>query len=103
MTRYQNETEARADGFDIAHDLEGHRFVLTKDGAAIGEAHYSLLADDAIDFDHTVVSPEFRGTGLSGLLAEHALTDDIVTGRRVQASCWFIEEYLAKHPHLVAE
>ena len=53
-------------------------------------------------FDHTVVDPGLRGTGLSGLLAEHALTDDIVKGRKIQASCWYIEGYLERNPHLAS-
>lgn len=66
----------------------------------VGAAHYTLIGDDAIDFDHTLVIPPLRGTGLSELLAERALTDEIVAGRRIHASCWYIDEYLTKHPHL---
>lgn len=101
MARYLDEEQARADGFTIAHEPEANRFVLARgDGEVVGEAHYTLLGDDGIDFDHTVVDPSLRGTGLSGLLAEHALTAEIVRGRRIHASCWFIEGYLQKHPHL---
>lgn len=103
MARYLDEAQARADGFGIEHEPERSRFTVVKDGEVIGEAHYSLIGDDAIDFDHTFVSPELRGTGLSGLLAEHALRDDIVDGRKIHASCWFIEGYLAKHLELAGE
>ena len=101
MARYLTEDAAAAEGFTIVHQTERHRFVVVKDGQVIGEAHYSLLGDSGIDFDHTVVVPRYRGTGLSGLLAHRAVTDEVVRGRRVAASCWFIEGYLAKHPELL--
>lgn len=100
MARYLDEASAAADGILITHEPERHRFALTRDGALIGEAHYTLLGDDAIDFDHTVVDPSMRGTGLAGVLAHRAVTDPVVEGRRVAASCWFIAGYLRKHPEL---
>lgn len=120
MARYLSEAEAAADGFSIVHEPEQHRFaVYLRTGEIerlVGEAHYTLAgaaaagdstspesaaAAGTIDFDHTVVRPEYRGTGLSGLLAHRAVTDDVVHGRRVLTSCWFIEGYLAKHPELL--
>ncbi len=111
MARYLNEKELLADGIRIEHDAARSRFVVLKDQSAsgqadpreIGEAHYTLLGDTGIDFDHTVVLPEFRGSGISGLLAQHALTHEIVPGRNIQASCWFIDEYLTRHPELAGE
>lgn len=112
MTRYLDAEQAAADGYRIVHEPERQRFVLLQSapdaGTAdrtLGEAHYRLLGDEAagtagIDFDHTYVDPSLRGTGLSGVLARHALTDEIVRGRRVAASCWFIAGYLEKHPEL---
>ncbi|MBK0420978.1 N-acetyltransferase [Leucobacter sp. CSA2] len=107
MARYADEQQAAADGFRIVHEPEKSRYaVITGEGddaRLVGEAHYSLIGDDAIDFDHTVVVPELRGSGLSGLLARHALTGDAAKGRRILASCWFIEGYLARHPELASD
>lgn len=121
MARYLDETQAAADGYRIVHEPDRHRFAIYLDGAAegaststasgagedadppgrlMGEAHYSLLGDEAIDFDHTIVSPELRGTGIASLLAQRALTSDVAGGRRLLASCWFIRGYLEKHPEL---
>lgn len=100
MATYSDEEQARADGFVIEHQPERRRFALQRGDEVVGEARYTLLGDDAIDFDGTFVTPALRGTGLSALLARHAVTDEIVTGRRMQASCWYIEEFLAKHPEL---
>jgi len=105
MTEYTDLAAAEAAGFRIIHEAERQRFALVRDDDAgrnrvIGEAHYTLLGESGIDFDHTVVEREFRGTGLSALLAERALTDVLVQGRTIRASCWYIEQYLERHPHL---
>lgn len=105
MTEYTDLAAAAAAGFRIIHQAERQRFALVRDDGAgrvrvIGEAHYTLFGESAIDFDHTVVEREFRGTGLSALLAERALTDVLVQGRTIRASCWYIEQYLERHPHL---
>ena len=105
MTRYQSEAQAAADGITIVHEAERSRYAVLRsvEGThteCIGEAHYQLLGDDDIDFDHTVVKPELRGSGLAGMLAHRALTGSAAAGRRVQASCWFIAGYLEKHPEL---
>ncbi|MGO3147338.1 MAG: GNAT family N-acetyltransferase [Leucobacter sp.] len=104
MTRYLDEAAADDDGIEITHEPEANRFAIyaQRDDARslIGEAHYSFPKPGVIDFDHTVVSPPFRGTGLSGLLAQRALTSEIASTHTITASCWFIEGYLAKHPNL---
>lgn len=100
MSRYLDEAAATRDGYRITHEPDAHRFSLTHDGRELGEVHYRLLGDTGIDFNHTVVDPELRGTGLAGVLAQHALTSELVRGRHIQASCWFIAGYLEKHPEL---
>lgn len=106
MARYIDEAQAASAGFHIVHEPEVTRYAIYKGEAderqLVGEAHYSLRGDTAIDFDHTVVSPSLRGTGLASLLARRALTGEMVQGRRVDASCWFIAEYIEKHPELRA-
>ena len=59
-----------------------------------------LIGFTAMARNSTVLDPALRGTGLANLLAERALTDDIVKGRKVQASCSFIEGFLERNPHL---
>ncbi|MBL3698362.1 GNAT family N-acetyltransferase [Leucobacter luti] len=120
MARYLTEDEAAAAGFEIVHEPKQDRFALYLDAAdgrrLVGEAQYRLVGEPGpgasaapatdtaagtIDFTHTAVLPEFRGTGLSGILAHHVVTNPIVHGRRVLTTCWFIEKYLARHPELL--
>lgn len=104
MSRYLDEAAAAADGIHIVHEPDATRFAVYQgengEQTLVGEAHYSLRASGTINFDHTVITPRLRGTGLSELLARHALTSEVATSRRVAASCWFIEGYLARHPEL---
>lgn len=107
MARYLTEAEAAAAGFEIVHEPLAQRFALYQSSEAgrtlAGEAHYSRPSEAVVDFDHTVVDEAFRGTGLSGLLAHHALTSEVTRAVTVQASCWFIEGYLTKHPELLSD
>lgn len=102
MARYFSEAEAHADGIDIVHEPELHRFAVIRDDEVLGTAHYRLIGDAVIDFDGTEVDPQLRGTGISGLLAQRALSDDVVSGRSVRTSCWFMEGYLEKHPEVLS-
>lgn len=126
MARYTDESQAAADGFRVVHEPERHRYALyldppvtqaeaspgtsedeniTRPARLVGEAHYSVFGDEVVDFDHTVVIPQLRGTGIADVLARHALSDDApdapIGHRRVAASCWFIAGYLRKHPELL--
>lgn len=107
MARYLDEAAAAADGIVITHEPELQRFAVYLEGETgrtrVGEAHYSFLDENTVDFDHTLVIPEFRGTGLSGLLAHRAVTSEVVQGRAVRASCWFIDGYIKQHPELLAQ
>ncbi|MBO1900859.1 N-acetyltransferase [Leucobacter weissii] len=101
MTGYADEKAARDDGLVISHEPERHRFVILREGALLGTAHYALHGEAgaegaAIDFDGTEVDPALRGSGISRLLAQRALTDEIVEGRRILASCWFMAAELRR-------
>ncbi|KAM9866540.1 hypothetical protein ACIFOC_00745 [Leucobacter aridicollis] len=105
MARYLTEADAAQAGITITHEPAAQRFAIYREGNGgaelVGEAHYSFPREGVVDFDHTVVDESLRGTGLSGLLAHRAVTSDIAQAHTVQASCWFIEGYLAKHPELL--
>jgi predicted GNAT family acetyltransferase len=100
MTRYFSITDATDNGFTFQYDADGSRFQLIRDSSQVGVAHFSDFGELIRDFDHTVVDPQFRGTGLSNLLAEYALTHETTVGRRLAASCWFIQGVFKKHPEV---
>ena len=91
-----------SDEVEFTHEPDESRFAAVRrgDGERIGEAHYRLLGDEGIDFDHTVVLPALRGRGIASELIRTALTSDIARDRRILASCPFVADYLRQHPEL---
>ena len=81
---------------------ERSRFVLERDGEAIGKALYQR-ADGVITFTHTEVDPAIQERGLGSLLAKAAL-DAVAAeeGTRVVAKCPFIAAYIERHPEYQA-
>ncbi|MFC5337730.1 GNAT family N-acetyltransferase [Leucobacter denitrificans] len=104
MANYSDEEAALADGIQIVHEPDASRFAVYQQQdearSLVGEAHYSLRRSGKVDFDHTLIIPRLRGTGLSNLLAQHALTSDVAKSNEITASCWFIAQYLARNPEL---
>lgn len=84
----------------FSHERERHRFVALRGDDVVGEAHYRLLGDTGIDFDHTVVDPSLRGSGVAARLVRHALADDLAHGRHIEASCSYVAALLDRHPEL---
>ncbi|MBT1035317.1 N-acetyltransferase [Canibacter sp. lx-45] len=95
MVKFSSLADANKHGYTITHEPAQSRFALYDQAEnLLGEAHYTLLGETEIDFDHTVISPNLRGTGLSAILAEVAITSDLAKTHKIAASCWFIAKYL---------
>lgn len=107
MTHFTNEADAAEAGFTIEHRPDESRFVVVTDDRVIGYAHYTLgdIPDEAgsITFDGTVVNPAHRGAGLARILVQRALGDDIVRGREVRATCWYVAQHIERNPVDLAE
>lgn len=88
------------DGFRIEHEPQLSRFTLLQAHDVVGIAHYTLIGESGIDFDGTRIEPALRGRGLAAKLAHRALTDELVAGRTIRAGCWYMRDYLERHPEL---
>ena len=53
---------------------------------------------DVVVIHSTATVPEFRGRGVAGLLSRQALEDAIAEGRKVDALCWYVAEYIERNP-----
>lgn len=83
---------------EFRHDRDASQFEVTLDGTPAGVAHYRLSAGVA-DFDHTVVSPAFGGSGVAGRLVSYAMDEVRAAGEwTVRASCSYVVWWLAHHP-----
>nr|WP_120491859.1 GNAT family N-acetyltransferase [Corynebacterium lactis] len=81
----------------VSHDEAGHRYVITVEGEEAGFAAYTPV-EGALDFNHTVVDPKFRGQGLSKPLISSALDDVRLGGRKIYASCSAVAGFVEKNP-----
>lgn len=85
-----------ADAPTVQRDDENNRYVLTVDGETAGFAEVVREGSRA-RFVHTQIDPEFRGRGLSEILAAEALGDAARSGDTIVPLCPFMAKYLRSH------
>jgi predicted GNAT family acetyltransferase len=85
----------------VTHDVRRNdaagRYELVLDGEVVGIADF-VMADDVMVLPHTVIDPDRRGQGLGDLLVEGVLADARERDNAVDSRCWFVREYLDRHP-----
>ena len=88
---------------EVVHETDATRYVILVDGIEGGELTYDLRGDEIL-FTHTFVDPVHRGLGLASILVRGAVDDVLATSdRRITSGCWYVTEWLAKHPNYVDE
>ncbi len=84
-------------GTEVVHEAEHARYVLRVDGVAAGVADYRDRGD-ALVFHHTEIDRARRGHGLGATLVRGALDDVRARGRTVVPTCWYVAEFVDRHP-----
>jgi uncharacterized protein len=79
----------------IEHRPEERRFVALLKGAE-AELTYREVAPRVLDYNHTWVPPELRGSGVGGRLVEHALEYARREGYTVRPSCSFVARFMER-------
>jgi uncharacterized protein len=82
---------------DVRRNEARHRYELWLDGEVVGIADF-VMVDDVMVLPHTVIDPGRRGQGLGDRLVEGVLADARDRGHPVDPQCWFVREYLERHP-----
>jgi predicted GNAT family acetyltransferase len=59
---------------------------------------YVEVDSNTINYTHTYVPPELRGRGIAAKLVEAALIRARLDGKKVTASCSYVQSYLQSHP-----
>jgi predicted GNAT family acetyltransferase len=85
------------DRFEVRRNPDLDRYELLEGDDILGIADYRVEGDTVV-FPHTVVDPRWRGQGLGAVLVEGALRDVRTTGRAVVPRCWYVKEFIDKHP-----
>lgn len=78
------------------HDAARYEARLTG-GTVVGYLEYRVTGD-TIAMPSTVVDPRHRGHGIAARLARTALDAARDAGKRVDPQCWYVAEYIEKHP-----
>jgi uncharacterized protein len=81
---------------EVRDNAERSRFELVDDGRVLGYADYHEQGDVLV-FPHTVIEPSLRGQGLGAELVGGALDQVRAAGRRVEARCWYVAQFIDEH------
>ena len=81
----------------VENNRDGSRYELHMGDDLVGVADYVAL-EDRVVFPHTEIAPARRGLGLGERLVRYALEDVRSSGKRVEARCWFVAEFIDLNP-----
>jgi predicted GNAT family acetyltransferase len=82
---------------EIQHDETRHRFTHEREGH-LSYLSYAPIDRQTVEFVRTFTAPAVRGRGIGARIVEHALRWADAQGYRVVPSCWFVAEYVERHP-----
>jgi predicted GNAT family acetyltransferase len=83
--------------FEVRRDDTKQRYELVDDGTLVGVADF-VERDSVMVLPHTEIDPARRGRGLGDVLVGGVLDDARARNMRVVPSCWFVREYIDRHP-----
>jgi len=76
----------------VVHQPEQSRFIVTCEG---GPAVLEYVQEGGlVDFHHTWVPPQHRGSRIALALVEAGLAWARAEGRDIRASCWYVQKVL---------
>jgi hypothetical protein len=84
--------------FTVRDNEARSRFELLDGDAVVGFADYHPVRPGVVEMPHTVIDAARRGQGLGDVLVGGALADLSARGVSVVAACWFVGDYLQRHP-----
>lgn len=79
----------------IEHRPTEKRFVVELDGRE-GELTYREIRPGVLDYNHTWIPPDLRGTGTGGKLVRHALDYARSAGYSVFPGCSFVARFMTR-------
>ncbi|WP_123812866.1 GNAT family N-acetyltransferase [Myceligenerans xiligouense] len=84
--------------YDVVDHTDASRYeARLTSGVVAGFLEYRTEGDTIV-MPSTVVSPQHRGHGIAARLARTALDDVRTTGKKVEPRCWYVAEFIEKHP-----
>ncbi|MBE1877011.1 GNAT family N-acetyltransferase [Myceligenerans pegani] len=84
--------------YDVVDNIDASRYEARLTGGAVAGFLEYRTEGDRIVMPSTVVNPQHRGYGVAARLARTALEDARAAGKKVEPICWYVAEYIEKHP-----
>jgi predicted GNAT family acetyltransferase len=81
----------------VVRNEERSRYELWQDDRMVGLMDFVERGDTAY-LVHTEIAPELRGQGRGDILVGRALDDLRARGAHYVGTCWFVEDFVARHP-----
>lgn len=82
---------------EIVKVPDSGRYEVRSQGRVVGVADYRRVGDVVV-LPHTEVDRSLRGQGVAARLVAFALDDVRAQGLRVDPQCWYVADYLDRHP-----
>ena len=86
----------------MAHEVrrqdDQRRYELVVDDRVVGVADFELVDSSTMLLPHTEIDQRLRGRGLGEILVRGVLDDARARGVTVIPACWFVREYIERHP-----
>ena len=81
----------------IQHAVDDMQFVCVHQGVR-SVLRYEDAGPTVLDYTSTFVPPEVRHRGVGSRLVQHALDYARDGGFTIRPSCWFVAEFIERHP-----
>jgi predicted GNAT family acetyltransferase len=79
------------------NDADGKYEARNDAGELMGWLGYRRNGSTIVTYT-TQTLPQFRGQGVASAMAKAVLDDAIADGSTVDAACWYVAEYIQRHP-----
>jgi predicted GNAT family acetyltransferase len=81
----------------VIHDVDGSRYEYVEEGHVLAIADYRLVGEQIV-MHHTETRASHRGRGIGEMLVAGALDDVRARELHVVPECWFVAEFIDRHP-----
>lgn len=81
----------------ITHNVANQRFETVINGHT-AYLSYEVIAENQLNYNHTIVPDALGGQGIGKALVKYALDDARAQGNKVRPSCSFVAHFIQKNP-----
>lgn len=68
------------------------------DGTLMGWLDYEIRKGNVLVTTHTVTLPAYRGQGIASKMTRQVFEDAAKTGDQIDPACWYVAEFIQRHP-----